>query len=426
MCSNDKENLEKFIDNIDETASKPELIELIVKVDTEDESLQRFIQKKKMHSKIDIFQVLGPRGKGYFDLWKWLNVLLPYTDPNAYFICNSFDEMYFQTKNWDDNLRKYVGLFPDNIFRLRTSIFKYRNYHDIWEPGYAPDSTAFYTKRWLDIVGKWNSCHGPDSYQQFVAYYLTKLNYPSKLQIQRDIPIPDIEIGGQGAGIGLEGEKSRIRTKGNLAAWNKLLSHPIQEDCNLSASLLAANIYTEKHNLTNEAEIIVRRKSVVVQYKITKDSISSWDFSLSKLSFKILKWSRFPYYSYYCGGFKDKKPSLLKGLMEQLYYYKIDIIEQLRKIFGVFHYLRKTISSLRHHKLKNIMEASKVIEGIENISSHPGKTPNASHLLLILKDNPKEFAILLDDMIKNDVLQKTNEKRDGGKILDTFPLKNVS
>ncbi len=416
MCSNDKENLEKFIDNIDETAAKPEQIELILKIDEEDGSLQRFIEKKRKKSKISIFPVIGPRGEGYFELWKWLNVLLSYTDPKAYFVCNSFDEMYFETKNWDTKLRKYVGLFSDDIFRLRTSIFRYRNYHDIWEPGYAPDSTAFYTKRWLDIVGKWNACHGPDSYQQFVAYYLTKIDYPSKLQIQRDIPIPDIEIGGQGANLGLEGEKSRARIKGNLIAWHKLLSHAVQQDCNCSAALLAANIYVFKHNLTKDAEIVVRKKKVIVQYKITKDIIASWDFSLSKCFFLFLKLSRFPYHSYYCGGFKNQKPRFWKGILEQFYFYKHDIVERLR-IFFSFYYLRTILSAVLSQKgNRKLMETLKVLKNIENISktSTSGNAERATYLLQIVKDDSTAFSRLLEEMLKDKVLQKIHEDANKG------------
>ena len=86
--------------------------------------------------------------------------------------------MHVQEKNWDTILEKLIDFKSDGIFRLRTSVYKNRNYSTLFECGYAPDTTAIYSKEYLKIQGDFSPCFGPDNGQQFVAFYMATLNYP--------------------------------------------------------------------------------------------------------------------------------------------------------------------------------------------------------------------------------------------------------
>ena len=172
LNSNRPRAISEFIENIEKTASAPEQIEVIFHIDLGDEKCRELLEKLKSTSKTQIKYLETDIIKHYKDLWRPLNQLLKLTDPNAYFIANFSDEFRFKTKGWDEILSKYIGYYEDDIFRIRLSRYRFRNYTDFWECIFAPDSLAFYTKRWMDIVGMWCPCLGPDSWQQSVIFYL--------------------------------------------------------------------------------------------------------------------------------------------------------------------------------------------------------------------------------------------------------------
>ena len=56
-------------------------------------------------------------------------------------------EMRIPIKGWDQELKKYVGMFPEITYlRLRASIFRNRNYTDEWECCFAPETSAIQQK----------------------------------------------------------------------------------------------------------------------------------------------------------------------------------------------------------------------------------------------------------------------------------------
>ena len=120
--------------------------------------------------------------------------------------------MYVEEYNWDGALEKYIHYFEDNIFRLRTSVYKNRNYTDLYECGYAPDTTAIYSRKYLEVQGDFSPCFGPDNGQQFVAYYLSKINLPRHYQFSRDIVINEISFLGQGTNAGLSDSQKNKRS----------------------------------------------------------------------------------------------------------------------------------------------------------------------------------------------------------------------
>ena len=128
------------------------------------------------------------------------------------------------------NFEKYIDFKPDGIFRLRTSVYKNRNYSTLFECGYAPDTTAIYSKEYLKIQGDFSPCFGPDNGQQFVAYYMATLNYPRHFQFSRDYVINSISFAGQGTNKGLEGAKKNERMVLNYLLWQNMFALKYQKE----------------------------------------------------------------------------------------------------------------------------------------------------------------------------------------------------
>src|SRR5579863_4880613 len=156
LNSNRPEQIALFFENIEATADKPEDIEVLLHIDAGDQRMEELVAYEKERRRFTLRVLQTDLVKSYATLWKPLNPLFQMTHPDAYFVTNLFDEIRFETKGWDSNIRKYEGYYPDHIFRLRCSKYRFRNYTDFWECGYAPDSLAFYTRRWLELSGDWN------------------------------------------------------------------------------------------------------------------------------------------------------------------------------------------------------------------------------------------------------------------------------
>lgn len=303
LNSNRPEQIARFFDSIEATADKPEDIEVLLHIDTGDTVMEAAVAMEKARRKFDLHILQTDLVKGYATLWMPLNPLLKLTHPEAYFLINLSDEMLFETKGWDTILRPYVGYYPDHIFRLRGSKYRYRNYTDFWENGFAPDSLAFYTRRWLELSGDWNPCLGPDSFQQCVSYYLFTDDKFSHIQHNRDIALPHMKFTGEGAGIGLEGEALYRRVCINNRAWFVLMSHKMQQEARRRAMRMKAHILAYQHGNAKVIENEERRHFIVENEQgvlITKLS-----YKLSWLRTSGVTWLRAPLVLYYAGGGKD-------------------------------------------------------------------------------------------------------------------------
>ena len=216
-------SIEKFV----QKAKDPSNIQFCIKIDNEENFVEEFLKSVK-HFKCHFIVLSSPKGRGYIDLWQWINFLYAVSSRKSYFFINISDEMYVQEKNWDIKLKKYIDLEKDGIFRLRTSVYKNRNYNNLFECGYAPDTTAIYSKKYLKIQGNFSPCFGPDNGQQFVAYYLATLNYPRHFQFSRDYVINTISFAGQGTNKGLKGSKQKERLVINYLLWQNMFKHKHQ------------------------------------------------------------------------------------------------------------------------------------------------------------------------------------------------------
>jgi hypothetical protein len=297
-------NLASLFDTL-ETATDLRCFEVLVKADTEDSETRAFLELESRRRKFRLIPHITPRRRGYEDLWEALNELHRKMDPSAYFVCNINDEVRIQPSGWDERLKRYIGLFPDHIFRLRTSKLKFRNYYDFWECGFAPENYAFCTKRWLDICGGWGPCFGPDSCQQYIAYYLGYSNYPSIKQYNRDVPILDIKWTNEGVGLNLvDQEARRRRTNANLRLWGRQVSHPMQQELYRRARLLQANIIQSAVACSLSLQIIDDINTCTVLLRDSADGalldLLPYKIGRSRLAIKNLY--RYLHYGYFAGG----------------------------------------------------------------------------------------------------------------------------
>ena len=338
LASNRPEQLAGLLANLHETASDPTCMEVLVLIDEGDAATAETIAREQARRPFPIRTLAVPPA-GYFNLWRGLNRLhRELCDPGAYFVCNINDEIRFTSRGWDVALRRWVGFFPDDIFRLRISKHKLRNYGDFWECGYAPENYAFFTKRWIDVAGgDWNACHGPDSFQQFIAYYLAWAYYPAKSTYCRDIPLFDITIEGEGAFKGLDEKQFWERMRQGWKAWYRLVGHRMQTECSRRARMLQTHIVA--HALGHRDFTIVDHRRHNAIAAIDAKGAPVLDLTGKPLRFRYrLSWSKItltnllrrPMQNYWCGG----GPAVLRETI-------------LHIPFNMFPFLRPLIKPLR-------------------------------------------------------------------------------
>jgi hypothetical protein len=300
LNSNRPDQILRFFDSVEQTADHPEAIEVLLHTDAGDAAMLELTEREKTRRRFRLKTLQTDLVKGYSTLWMPLNPLFKLTDPEAYFVINLSDEMLFLTRGWDSMLKPYVGYYPDHLFRLRGSQYRFRNYTDLWDCGFAPDSLAFYTKRWLDLQGEWNPCLGPDSFQQCVAFYLYTSDPHSHRQYNRDIPLPFMQFSGEGASIGLEGDALYRRMCINNRAWFTLMSQRMQQEAKRRAMLMKAHIIAHAHpgsaieHQPQRRRYLVRAESGVVIERI--------GYRRSWLSTTGKSWLRAPLVYYFAGG----------------------------------------------------------------------------------------------------------------------------
>ena len=226
--TNNLKNTSFILNEFLKKTKNPKNIQFCMKIDNDDQNIVNEFINILSKYKFNFIVLASPKGRGFVDLWQWVNFLYKCSSKKSKFVMNISDEMYIKQKNWDIKLEGYIGVFEDEIFRLRTSVFKNRNYTDLYECGYAPDTTAIYSRKYLEIQGDFSPCFGPDNGQQFVAYYLSVLNLPRHYQFSRDLVSEGIDFHGQGTNIGLSESQKERRNQLNLLLWSNMFRYENQ------------------------------------------------------------------------------------------------------------------------------------------------------------------------------------------------------
>jgi len=244
--SNNPNNLVDFFNSYEKNSYNVKNFEIVVNIDKDDYSMLNLLNDQKIIRSFDI-KYIETTG-GYFSGHIHNNLMLKESNPSSYFVICAGDRMLVKTKNWDKIILEYKESFRDNIFRVKCSSHKYRNYTDYWECCFAPANIAFTTRKWLDICGDWAPCFSGDAFQQCISYYMFKFDNFNSEQINRDIVDTKLQFGGQEPEEKNQ-ENNYLRINGQLQKWKILTSHKFQKEAKKRSMKILANIFLEENNV---------------------------------------------------------------------------------------------------------------------------------------------------------------------------------
>lgn len=349
-------NIEKTVSTLKkflEKTAHPEKIQFCIKIDNDDTTFVDSFLKEISKFEFNFIILSSPRGRGFIDLWQWINFLFKVSSKYSKFVMNISDEMYVNQKGWDNNLEKYISFEDDNIFRLRTSVYRNRNYNDLWECGYAPDTTAIYTRKYLSIQSNFSPCFGPDNGQQIVAFYLSKINYPRHTQFLRDKVINDITFSGQGTNIGLSQQQLILRKNINHLLWINIFSYKNQIKFFKRARKIQLEIikfkfpsikikelnnkyvitFTEKVNLEESKKNIIFLSKKIPRIKLFLYNILRYDFFKYNTGYDMNKFSSIALSIYFL--LFKKFPDHKKNFLEEKNTRLDSLIDIEKKIYNI-------------------------------------------------------------------------------------------
>ena len=104
MQSNNVKNFEGFINSILENVDRKDLLEVIVKIDDDDDEMNNLLKKISKNKLLDVKYISTPLIGNFSDLWRSMNDMLLICEKDTYFIWNMNDEMRIKQKNWDKKL----------------------------------------------------------------------------------------------------------------------------------------------------------------------------------------------------------------------------------------------------------------------------------------------------------------------------------
>ncbi len=247
--------LQGLLESLRDTVIDYDSIEVIVKSDWDHIEAIEYINDQKGRWPFTIKSLFTPRLAGYVTLWVAAEEALPLTDPDSYFIWLVTDETRCETHGWDRKLAQYVGIYPDHVFRLRTSWLKFNNYYEPYMCLLMPDNFPIYTRNWLVGTEGFGDCTGSDAQQQLIAYYLGMglKNYYELWRNEgywRDIPIIDIEVSAGGEpGKDIGEQESMARMARNWHEHSRMMRHDKHVECNYYAIRLMLCILAHWHGL---------------------------------------------------------------------------------------------------------------------------------------------------------------------------------
>ena len=348
LQSNNPKNFSGFIKSLEKHIENIALIEVIVKIDDNDSQMNSLLEELVKNSKISIKYISSPLLGDFSDLWRSMNDILHICEKETYFIWNMNDEMRIPIKGWDNILTEYVDIFPDGLFRLRTSRFRHRNYTDTWECCFAPETSAITTKKLIDTCGNWNPTLGPDTFNQLVAYYFSYHDRFNGNKETRDIVINDFIFEGEGASIGDNKKDVAKRLFSTTSSWYKLVSYKTQLEASKRSQLIQAQIYKEKYfkesKEYNDIKIIQKNKNIIII--LDEVELYRFPYKISRLKISISNFLKSLQYFKFGGGgenymqntIKNKKYRNLRRIIInsiELYFYSICLRLKLKKIYSL-------------------------------------------------------------------------------------------
>jgi len=308
--SKNPKNLEKVFDSYESNAADKKCFEIIVNINKNDYVTKKYLESEIIKRKFKLKYISTYEGD-YFSGHINNNNMLKEVNSSTYFVSCTGDRVLAKTKFWDDELKKYLNYYDDQLFRIKCSSFKTRKYFDFWECCFSPSNITFTTKKLIEINKDLSPCFSHDAFQQCIFFYLENHDNFNSKQINRDIISNNLSFVGQEPEDKF-GEDNYNRIHGQLKAWNILTSGKMQKEAKRRAMLIKANIiYNDKDRpykiYNNKNYIIVKDNSdkIIMKYK----------YSVNYLSIFLVNFCRkFSYLNYCGGGFYENKQNYIFSL----------------------------------------------------------------------------------------------------------------
>lgn len=333
LNSNNPVKFKKFALSFFDNSENISALEIIVHIDKNDVAMLKVISDLNLKYDNGIKYVETDLVNDFNDLWKPINILHQKTSDSVKLMACLSDDFYVKTKNWDKLIlnnceNNYVR---DQVFRIRCFKNRSEKYNNIWECIYKPDA-SFYSKVWIDTVGYWNLCIGPDTFQEIISFYLNSYGENYK----RSIIEKKIDFKGQEILTELNIRDRIKRTKLGYKSFCILSSYKIQKQAAHSAFLIAkkisgkVNIKEKKINYLHYNLINFFKKTRFFHYRgkrswLTSSMIFNIIFILwcrisflDELLIKILFYLEKKNFLSYIITDKDQYISLKKSLNEKL------------------------------------------------------------------------------------------------------------
>ena len=274
-----KEKLSGLFDNLELTASDMDSFEVLVKVDDDHQEMIDFLETEKRLRPFLMRYIATPRLDGYWSIYIALNDLLKIALEETYFIWAPNDEIRFATKHWDAIVRKYCGLFPDDVFYLRISGNRHRDC-SLVDCCALAEHLGFFTKKWLHLTEGFGR-GAVDTGNEFVNFYLR-----NKCGQQRSVPIDDIEIlnieEAVSAGHGLSEKEWEEKLRKIYKLYIKLLTKGSQENIYRRAQKLNAYIWARAVGLSDfQIRDDRSAKKILIKKNSQYSALNSFSYKLS-------------------------------------------------------------------------------------------------------------------------------------------------
>ena len=212
--------LRSFLDSLLVKTSNLRNVEVLVRIDNDDDLYYYLNIKREFSAKISLSFVVGDRERGYRDLHKLAHHLISFLAEGSKAVLACSDDSLLCRQNWDVLVKEVIGSYPDNIFfinpsRGRTWELPYENlelfFHLLWEKG-PPALFSIIGRSVIEIITEavegidsW-TCFGnsvlADSFFETLQMYLwtiTKVKRGVNLQgivdLQPELILPDHKQG---------------------------------------------------------------------------------------------------------------------------------------------------------------------------------------------------------------------------------------
>jgi GT2 family glycosyltransferase len=97
--------LQECLDSFNQKTNEKSLVELLIKIDTDDEETIKFVENYILTSEIDIKVVISDRKNGYGSLHEHYNSLAKASE--AEFLFGMNDDIEILTDSWEQQFKKY-------------------------------------------------------------------------------------------------------------------------------------------------------------------------------------------------------------------------------------------------------------------------------------------------------------------------------